>query len=111
MKIYALGDEDLGIPILSLIIFNCVGIAIICYFLEQWKSWENLLKRLGHPSKVPRKPPEVVRCCSACPSDSYFIIRVKGSEVRFGLVHLPESNTSIGECKTRMHGGIDTRKI
>ena len=47
MKIYAQRDEDLGIPILSLIIFKCVGVAIICYFPEWWMSWEILLKQLS----------------------------------------------------------------
>ena len=38
MKIYARGDEDLGILILSFMIFKCVGgggVAVICYFPEQ----------------------------------------------------------------------------
>ena len=45
------------------------------------------------------------------PNESYFIIGVKGSEVRFGSMHLPESNNSMGEWKSLTHGGIDTRKI
>jgi len=39
MKIYAWGDEDLGIHILSLVIQMCGGSGNLL-FLEQWKSWE-----------------------------------------------------------------------
>ena len=63
MKIYAQEDEDPGVSILSLIILKCVEVAGICYFLEQWKSWEIKLKRLSHPStRVSQNLLEVVRC-------------------------------------------------
>ena len=35
-------------------------------------------KRPSHPSIIPRKFLEVVKCCLEFPGDSYFIIRIKG---------------------------------
>ena len=50
IPVYVQGDEDLGIPILSLIKLKYVRVAIICYFPERWKSWKIWLMRLSHPN-------------------------------------------------------------
>ena len=56
---------------------------------------------------VSRKFLEIIRCYSACPRDSYFIIGVKGSEVRFGSMHLRESNTGMDRYPEVCNGEED----